>query len=481
MKNIIQQEKGIALVIALMLLLVMSVMVSGFMLTIVTEQKMGGNQVRYVTALNLAEAGISEVSARLNLPSGANAIAEDKPESVDWEARLINETNLPGTPTGTHIQYFPTLLAGTTNQLNYTVSDINSADTQYVLTAKYKTNSAGTAIYYYDYGTGTQRLVNGPPFAAPNQNSFPIWVIRSTGMVGNVRRSVEAEVTKRKVEINVTAAVACNAGVFATGAFSVCGHNHLMAIPGGARVQQGNHDFPCHDEYWEVCDQDADGYLADSCLAGGCLPGITTTGADNEPPNGGGSEIGYPVGNSKTGTFKYLWEVLGFATEAEMRSAYTITNLSTKGEVEAKYNAAGNGGFFEYTGDTTRNGVGTSELSVTDFPDSCGGILWVRGPFNGIGAWGGANPGVFKGLVYVDGEFVTSNKFWLLGALMVNGDATTYDEVSNNGGSPGRGMHMRGNADLLYSSETLQYIMQQISSHSNGLKQISWREIDIHN
>ncbi|MDP2806608.1 MAG: pilus assembly PilX N-terminal domain-containing protein, partial [bacterium] len=256
MYQTIKQEKGIAMVIALMLLLVMSVMVAGFMLTITNEQKMGGNQVRYVEALNLAEAGVSEVSARLNLAGGASAIAEETPTSADWEARILNATNLPAA--AGHIQYFSTLLAGNGNQLNYTVSDINSADAQYVLTAKYKTNSAGTGIYYYDYGTGAQRLVNGPPFNAPNQYSFPIWVVRSTGMVGNVRRSVEAEVTKRKIEINVTAAVASDAGIWGTGHFSVCGHNHQMSTPINTLVVRGASN-PCHDDGYEVCDPDAAG------------------------------------------------------------------------------------------------------------------------------------------------------------------------------------------------------------------------------
>jgi Tfp pilus assembly protein PilX len=481
MDRTIKNQKGIAMVIALMMLLVMSVMVAGFMLTITNEQRLGGNQVRYVEALNVAEAGISEMAARLNLPNGStNAIAENVPTYANWEARVLNENNVPGTPTGTHIQYFSTLLAGTANQMNYTVSDMSTADSQYVLTVKYKTNSAGDAIYYYDYGTGTQRLVSGPPFAAPNEKCFPIWVVRSTGMVLNVRRSVEVELTKNKLEINVTAAVASDGGVFATGAFSVCGHNHLMATPGGTRVQEGGHSYPCHDEGWEVCDRDAAGYVADSCQLGGCLPGITTTGDPNEPPNGGGSELGYPVGNSRNGSFKELWEVMGFATEQEMRDAYTIIPINSKSDVKQTYTNSNYGGFFEYRGDMTLDGEGVNELSVSDFPDSCGGILWVRGPFNGVGSWGNANPGVFKGLVYVDGEFVTSNKFWLLGALMVKADTVNYDMVTRNGGPVGRGMHMRGNADLLYSSETLQYVMQQISSESMGLRQLSWREINIH-
>ncbi|MDO9390845.1 MAG: PilX N-terminal domain-containing pilus assembly protein [bacterium] len=465
-----KQEKGIALVMALMLLLVMSVMVAGFMLTITNEQKMGGNQVRYVEALNLAEAGISEVSARLNLPTGdANAIAENTPQNADWEARILNETNLPAAEG--NAQYYPALLAGTTNQLSYTVSDINSADAQYVLTARYKTNAAGNAIFFYDYGTGTQHLVNGPPFNAPNDNSFPIWVIRSTGMVGNVRRSVEAEVTRNKVEINVTAAVSCDQAVWATGAFSVCGHNHLMSTPVGTRVKQGGSSNPCHDDGWEVCDRDAAGYAADSCIAGGCLPGITTTGDANEPPKGGGDELGFPVGNSNTGTFKEIWEALGFATEADMRSAYNITQFNTK----AGASITDGCGFYEYTGDMTPDGSKANELSISDLPDSSRGILWVRGPFDGVGA------GCFKGLLYVDGEMAVSNKIWVLGAVMIKGDNVNYDGVSGNAPGAGRGMHMRGNGDLLYSSEMLQYVMQQISSSSIGLKQISWREIDIHN
>ncbi|MDP2807026.1 MAG: hypothetical protein Q8O74_02680, partial [bacterium] len=140
---------------------------------------------------------------------------------------------------------------------------------------------------------------------------------------------------------------------------------------------------------------------------------------------------------------------------------------------EGIYQTNGYGGFFEYTGDLVKDGNTSNQFSVTDLPDSCGGILWIRGPLSGIGRV------AFKGLIFVEGEMTVSNQIWVLGALMVRGNTTLYDEVTNNAPGAGRGMHMRGNGDLLYSSEVLQYVMQQISSTTNGLKQISWREIDI--
>ena len=209
--------------------------------------------------------------------------------------------------------------------------------------------------------------------------------------------------------------------------------------------------------------------MTDSCKAGGCLPGLTTTGDNLTPPGGGGTLEGVPP-SSKAGTFKPIWEVLGFADEAGMRAAYTITPITTR----AGASVTDGCGFYEYTGDTHDGGT-SDQLSITDLPDSSRGILWVRGPFDGVGQ------GYFKGLLYVDGEMTVSNQIWILGAVMVKGDTVNCDRVTQNGGGGQRGMHMRGNGDLLYSSEMLQYVMQKISSASTGLKQISWREIDIHN
>jgi len=167
--------------------------------------------------------------------------------------------------------------------------------------------------------------------------------------------------------------------------------------------------------------------------------------------------------------------VLGYATEAEMRAAYTITEIAARGDAVGLYQANEYGGFFEYTGDMVKDGNTSNQFSITDLPDSCGGILWVRGPLDGIGNR------AFKGLIYVDGQMTVADQIWMLGALMVKGDIVNYDEVTNNAPGAGRGMHLRGQGDLLYSSEVLQYVMDQISSKTNGLKQISWREVDIHN
>jgi len=458
-----KREKGIAMVIALMLLLVMSVMVAGFMLTITNEQKMGGNQVRYVEALNLAEAGVSEVAARLNLPSNdANAIAENTPQNADWEARILNETNLPAAAGNT--QYFPALLAGTTNQLSYTVSDVNGTDAQYVLTARYKTNAAGNAIFYYDYSTGTQTEVAGPPFNAPNKNSFPIWVIRSTGMVGNVRRSVEAEVTKNKIEANITAAVACDANFWGTGAVVACGHNHFASTPSSAIAGGGSPNSRCIP--YEICSR-----TTATCTDASCLCGVsTTTGHNIIDPSGGGPGTGISGEPRKdlNGPFKELWEVLGFATEQEMRDAYSITAIANKADVANTYSANGYGGFYEYTGD--QFGVSGDELGASDLPDSCGGILWIKGPFDTRAQK------IFKGIIYVEGGVMASNGFFLLGAFFSKGDTLLNDMPAS---STKRGFHFTGNADFLYSSEVVQNTMQQISSSSMGLRQISWREVDI--
>jgi type II secretory pathway component PulK len=84
MKNI-RNEKGIAMVLTLMVILVLSVMASGLMYNIVNEKTITANRMRSSQALALAKAGQAEAIARLSIPySNSN----DTVSSENWAPRL---------------------------------------------------------------------------------------------------------------------------------------------------------------------------------------------------------------------------------------------------------------------------------------------------------------------------------------------------------------------------------------------------------
>jgi Tfp pilus assembly protein PilX len=460
MKRILKQEKGIALVIALMMILVMSVLVAGFMLTVTTEQKLGSNQVRYMEALNDAEAGISEAVARLSPGVGTGYFIGEtgSPSSAKWEARIVNNAS-PTNVSGSSITYYSSIQTGATNVIPYTVTAMTGADSVYVLSIKYKTNSDTTGIYYYDQSTGQQILVSGPPYNAPNDKSFPIWIVTATGMEGSTRRTMIAELTKNRLEANVTSAVATDCPSNADGYYTICGHNHKAATPDYTKIKKGMNDYPCWEEGWELCDHTDPA----KCLASGCLRGLTSTGDNIEvQPGNSGGEFGYPEGVSENGEFKELYEVLGAANDADMRSKYDIHTINSETDLKAYYAANGNKGFVEYTG---------PEIDAGWLPATTEGILWIKGPAKIT------DKKAFRGIIYVEGELGMSNDFWTLGAILCKGDTINYPKAAG-GASTKRGLHFRGNADILYSSEAIQNALQQITS-SGGVRRISWREINL--
>ena len=452
MNNIIKQEKGIALVISLMLILVMSVMVAGFMLTITNEQKMGGNQVRYIEALNVAEAGLSEAAARIGIgSSAAQFIGEGtNPTSASWQAKIVNSASLPTAATGSNVAYYSSIMPDGSG-LQYSVSEwANNPDTIYALTVRYKTNEAGTGIYYYNHVTGYDILVAGPPFSAPSLNHSPIYIARSTGMVGNVRRSVEVNLTQQRFTFNTTAAVACDAGVFKTGFFCACGHNHSIDTPWGTPARVGN-NYPCIQ--YELCDPNRTP-AGDS--AAGCLRAITTSGDTIDQPGQGnnGGAFGYPEPLSNAAdTLKEIWEIFGFADSVDFKKDFKFRTVNSIAELGGDPN-----GFVEFNCDVDMGSVGASQIH---------GIWWIKGNFF-------AQSQQFKGLIYAESDCDMTGKFWILGALLAKGDVT----LGGAGLPRGRGMHFRGNADVLYSSEAV--TRELANSSTQGLKQLSWREVNIH-
>ncbi len=63
--NTIKNQKGVALVLALMVILLMTVLASGLMYNIINEKSIASNQIRDAQALTIARAGVAEATARL--------------------------------------------------------------------------------------------------------------------------------------------------------------------------------------------------------------------------------------------------------------------------------------------------------------------------------------------------------------------------------------------------------------------------------
>jgi len=359
----VRGERGVALVMALLVLLVVSLLATTLMMSVNVETKVSSLSVREVQALNIAEAGIAEAVARIRtgeIPTNSN------PRQV---AQIFN--TIPGS--------VPVLgtdsVALATRQpdgawLPYT----SAGKTDSVLTVTYKTDPSRTVIYRYDPGKNP---------AVQTVSGFPIFVVTSTGRQGGVSRRVVTEIIQRPVNINVKAAFAADKGIDFSGDSEICGFNHRMDTPAGTRGRP-----PC--DSWEI--------------ASGHIPGSWSTGTITS--DGSSSQYGSPMPNdpNQTGFYSGPWDALTM-TQADFFSwigAPVATEpVNPKGVYYIDNNSVSQdaSGDFKYSG-----GTGEGMLYVD-------GDLAINGNF------------IYRGLIYVEGDLQVNGTAWILGSLIVKGNS----------------------------------------------------------
>lgn len=372
----VRSERGIAMIMALMVLLAMSLLAVMLMVSLQVETKIAGHSARYAAALNVAEAGIGEALARIrngDIPNTLNPLTVgqiylDAPGSIP---AVGADTFAMGTgqPAGAWMEY------------------TTATKTLDVLTVKYKTDSLRTLIYRYD-----QNL--NPPIN-PN-TGFPIWVVTARGKKGDDVRRVQTEVVQRPFNIAVNAALAAKNGIDFGGNAAVCGYNHRIDTPSYTNgVHAGG---PC--VAWE------NGGGAD--LPGSWSEADVTSG-------GSADQGGTPLENSDNhggGFYAGPWDALGL-TQAEFFSwigpPLSVPPVTPNGIYYLDNNAThqDQSGTFAYNG---ANGEGFLYVD---------GDLTINGNFT------------FRGLIYIEGDLKINGNSWILGGLIVKGKGRV--QLANGG------------------------------------------------
>ncbi|OGF14182.1 MAG: hypothetical protein A2024_07520 [Candidatus Edwardsbacteria bacterium GWF2_54_11] len=451
MKNL-NNQKGIALVLALMVILVLSVMDSGLMYNIVNEKTITANRMRSSQALALAKAGEAEAIARLSLPYASGndtVIVEDiNGGSLNPNRRVYITLNQPGTAVSGN-NYYRKTVQTSTNTLNYSENYGDFGDSSSVLQIRYKSHDtngdgilASGEIYFYDYKRDMITLGRVSPTP---QDAYPVWEIISTGQVGSARRTLVTEVVVPRFTARTRAGLSSKAPVTGNGNADVCGHDHpantpYNLSPPNCFIPVSGQPFGWHVEADEPHGLAANGYLnpvvaRNSCTMAGCVPGIETdslffnTGANQKA-------WGNPdVVEKSTRPIYKIWDIMG------MDSA-TCTNLDWGNDMYPVR------GLVRLDGNTMYAGHG-SGLEHD-------GILWIRG-----GDLHSSSNLAIKGLIYVDGNYQSTGTTWVLGGIVVLGETETS---------------ITGSIDVLYSSQTLARVVQNATGV--GMKVISQREVD---
>lgn len=358
-------QEGMALVLAIMVLLVLTVIGAALMANVNTETKIAGLKVRDTQALSLAEAGVQEAILRIRT---GDIIDDMNPRHVTL---IFNQ--IPGSVP--NVGTDSTALA-TLQPVGGYLAYSTAAKSPYTLTVKYKTR--GASILKYDDAAN-------PKINTTTGN--PIWIVKSTGTQGTTPRSVYAEVTRSKFNVLARAAVAAQVGIVFQGNISICGHDHRMDTnpPGIA---------PAACNAWEA-----------ATAPGTCLPGAWS--GNTVVKKGAATVVGEPVDYQQvqTGFYSGPWDVLGM-TQPEFYT-WVGSPISTKPDPPV--------GIFYLDNNTTKqDGNGNWNYNGGDGEGFlyCDGDLSINGNF------------IFRGLIYVEGDLNINGDCWILGGLIVKGKST---------------------------------------------------------
>ena len=373
-------ERGAALVIALMVLLVLITVSAALVTTSIVNTRLSGMDQQRAKALDLAEAGVAEAISRIKsgeVPSNNN------PKMVS-KIFLAAAGSVPAL--GTDSTGLATAQpAG--NWLNYSTP----TRTATTLTVKYKTDGARTSIYKYDVNKSMPiNTVSG----------MPIYEITSTGMVGQTTRTLQVDVVSQPFNLNIKGALATKQDVKFTGNAFACGYNHRIDTPANTgdvgRAGAGGCNENPGLQHWE--------------LGNGDLTGIWSGGNVNS--NGAASRDGNPPEqNGQVGFYNGPWDALGL-TQTQFWTLTGPGQSTVPGNLNANIYLDNDGTVQNQSGDFHVTGTGS-------------GLLYVDGDLT-------INAGfTWRGLIYVEGDVKINGSAWVLGSLLVKGKT----QVKFNGGA----------------------------------------------
>jgi len=363
-------QEGMALVLALMVLLVLTVLGAALMANVNTETKISGLKVRDTQALTVAEAGVQEAMLRLR---NGDVVDDLNPRNVTI---IFNQAAGSCPAVGADTTGLATLQP-TGSYLGYSTATKGPG----MLTLRYKTK-AGVIQRYDDAANPKVNTSTGNP----------IWIVQSTGTQGSATRTVYAEVCRSKITVLAKGAVVANVGIAFKGNIKVCGHDHRMDTP----VQTGP----------PACDVGIGNWWAGT-VHSTCMPGAWS---QNDITQQGSPTVqGEPAATKtyQTGFYSGPWDVFNM-TQSDFWS-WIGTPIST-----APLNP--NGIYYLDNNNTKQDATGSWTYSGGNGEGLlyCDGDLHLNGNFT------------YRGMIYVEGDLSINGNCWILGGLVVKGKSTVH-------------------------------------------------------
>ncbi len=453
-------RKGIALIVTILVLLVISVLAAALMIMATTETQIAKYHIQSVKTLEYAQAGFNEVVSRLYSSDPSIAIGDtSEVPNPDWT--VILSSNFVTDPDPTDNIFF----TSTTSDLrNFYTSEINPSDPDTwnnAIIIRYKRSATDSSkMYFYDPVSGKQIL--GPPTLAGKY--FPVIQVDITGRDGRGnQKTIRAEVSKGIFSSNVPAAISGKGiGVSLRGHVEmyICGHNHTYDVPWADTTINFSSCSPYHYAREDGSAHPIEVIEYDSlCGNVGCVPGITTDDASllerghrSDFEYHGNPDIVFSPGY----TPPPLWKILGYADSMELENEISSGKWTV---IRSFPNDSANSKLYVCNGD----------LYVTDrgrVKNLAKGVLWVRG--NLYWDMRGRVVEAFKGIIYVDGDLTKSTHsggravWWTLGTTIVRGNIDP---------------DLKGRLRLifLYSGRAVEQARETVNAR--GFRVLGWKEI----
>ncbi|MBW2258085.1 MAG: hypothetical protein JRI25_26275 [Deltaproteobacteria bacterium] len=364
-------ERGSALVMTLLVLVVVTMGGTLLMGNLMVERKLTGHAVRKAKALDAAEAGVCEALARIRNQEGPDDTSNPRLVTQVFNVAAGGVPVLGADSTG----------LATAQPAGEWLPYSTSGRSEDALTIEYKTDPARTVVYRYD--TAADPPIN-------TASGLPVFKITSTGICGSDRRRIVSEVIPKPVNAFVKASVACGADIDFIGNAVTCGYNHAADTPTGTGENGRGTSPDCTP--WETGSGDLHSSWSTGDITGG---GASTSFSSYVPAEA----------QHMTGFYLGPWETFGM-TQSEFWSWTGAPLSSEPGDLHGIFYLDNNGTLQDQSG------------SFAFHSASGAGFLYVDGDLT-------LNAGFeYSGLIYVEGDLKINGTAWMVGGLIVRGKTT---------------------------------------------------------
>ena len=395
-----KNERGIALVISMLILLVMTLLGLVLMAGASLNRSLAGNDQRMRQSLNIAEAGIGEAEARI----GNQEVLMD-PADPSAACQIFNTIagSVPVVGADT-----TALATGQTagSYLDYTTA----ARTPDVLTIGWKKNSLNQVMRYDASKNPAIQALSGAP----------IYTITSTGRVGQARRTIVSEVMAKPYTVLAKGAFTANIDITDLGNAVICGFDHSINTPinDGYKGRLGPKPDYCQFDETGIPANDRPGVWCGAPLTKGgsskCFGSPDTLG--NQGQNNFYTGPWDCFGMSQAD----FWSLVGPPVDPTAVSNWKgILNVDNDGVTQNQSCALG------------PNGIDGEGLMYVD------GDLNLNSNFS------------YKGLIYVEGDITVNGNAWILGGIVARGRTK---------------IKVNGNMTVLYSGDAITQMLQKYGS-----------------